>query len=173
MPQPKLNVLFVCLGNICRSPMAEGIFVHLVKEAGLHHVIACDSAGTSDYHIGELPDPRMRQTARRHGLSLTHRARQLRGADFGAFDYILAMDESNWDDITRHPGYRPEHAPKVSFLRMHDDDTRDLNVPDPYYGGPEGFEQVYQLLHRTGVRFLQFLVEKHHLQPQPVQKPTP
>ncbi len=170
MPPPTLNVLFVCLGNICRSPMAEGIFAHLVKEAGLHAHIACDSAGTSDYHIGELPDPRMRQTAGRYGLTLTHRARQLRAADFQAFDYILAMDQSNWADITRHPGYRPEYSRKVSFLRMHDDDTRDLNVPDPYYGGPEGFERVYQLLRRTSGRFLQFLVEKHHLQPVP--KPT-
>ncbi|HEX8529370.1 MAG TPA: low molecular weight protein-tyrosine-phosphatase [Cytophagales bacterium] len=170
MPTPTLNVLFVCLGNICRSPMAEGIFAHLVKEAGLHPHIACDSAGTSDYHIGELPDPRMRQTAGRYGLTLTHRARQLRAADFQQFDYILAMDEANWTDITRHPGYRPEYARKVSFLRMHDDDTRDLNVPDPYYGGPEGFERVYQLLRRTSGRFLQFLVEQHHLQPVP--KPT-
>ncbi len=167
---PKLNVLFVCLGNICRSPMAEGIFAHLVHEAGLGDYIACDSAGTSDYHLGELPDPRMRQTARRYGLTLTHRARQLRAADFAAFDYILAMDESNWKDITGHPGYRPEHARKVSLLRLHDDDTRDLNVPDPYYGGPEGFERVYGMLHRTGGRFLQFLVEKHHLSPVP--KPT-
>jgi protein-tyrosine phosphatase len=165
MPPPKLNVLFVCLGNICRSPMAEGIFAHLVKEAGLHPHIACDSAGTSDYHIGELPDPRMRQTAGRYGLALTHRARQLRAADFREFDYILAMDESNWKDITRHPGYRPEYSRKVSFLRMHDDDTTDLDVPDPYYGGPEGFERVYQMLRRTGGRFLQFPVEKHHLQP--------
>jgi protein-tyrosine phosphatase len=150
--------------------MAEGIFAHLVKEAGLNSFIACDSAGTSDYHIGELPDPRMRQTAKRYGLTLTHRARQFRAADFGEFDYILAMDESNWGDITRHPGYRPEYSRKVSLLRMHDDDTSDLNVPDPYYGGPEGFELVYQMLQRTGGRFLQLLVERHHL--QPVQKPT-
>jgi protein-tyrosine phosphatase len=147
--------------------MAEGIFAHLVKEAGLSDYITCDSAGTSDYHIGELPDPRMRQTARRNGLTLTHQARQLRAADFGEFDYILAMDESNWENITRHPGYWPEHSRKVSFLRLHDEDTRDLNVPDPYYGGPEGFELVYQMLYRTGGRFLQFVIEKHHLQPVP------
>jgi protein-tyrosine phosphatase len=147
--------------------MAEGIFAHLVKEAGLSDYITCDSAGTSDYHIGELPDPRMRQTARRNGLTLTHQARQLRAADFGEFDYILAMDESNWENITRHPGYQPEHSRKVSFLRLHDEDTRDLNVPDPYYGGPEGFELVYQMLYRTGGRFLQFVIEKHHLQPVP------
>jgi protein-tyrosine phosphatase len=167
---PKLNVLFVCLGNICRSPMAEGIFAHLVKEAGLSSYIGCDSAGTSDYHIGELPDPRMRETARRYGLTLTHRARQLRAADFREFDYILAMDESNWTNITRHPGYQPEYSRKVSLLRTHDEDTGDLNVPDPYYCGPEGFELVYHMLQRTGGRFLHFLVEKHHLQPE--QKPA-
>ena len=112
----------------------------------------------------------MRQKARRYGLALTHRARQLCAADFQEFDYIMAMDESNWVSITQHPGYRPEYSRKVSFLRIHDDDTSDLTVPDPYYGGPEGFEEVYQMLRRIGSHFLQFLVEKHDL--QPIQKPN-
>ncbi len=146
--------------------MAEGIFRHLVGQAGLDGQISCDSAGTSDYHIGELPDPRMQQTARKHGIALTHCARQLQASDFRNFRYIPAMDESNRKNIMAHRSFRPEYADKVFLLRRHDEEQTDLNVPDPYNGNLNGFEDVYRMLRRTNRRFLQFLIEQHHLNPR-------
>jgi protein-tyrosine phosphatase len=139
------KVLFVCLGNICRSPSAENIMNYLIQQRQLQGQIGCDSAGTSSYHIGSPPDGRMTQAARSYGITLKGRARQLQADDFDQFDWILAMDRENYRDILSLAGAAPEH-PKVrlmcDFCRHH----ADTEVPDPYYGGPEGFKYVIELL---------------------------
>jgi protein-tyrosine phosphatase len=167
-----ISVLFVCLGNICRSPMAEGLFQSLVATGGMDRVIQADSAGTSCFHTGELPDPRMMQTASLHGIQLTHRARKLVVEDFGKFDYILSMDGANLEIIlalqkkamaTAANGDTPSSA-KVLMMRSFDPEVEDdLDVPDPYYGGTDGFEEVFSMLKRSNEQFLGFLRE-HHLQ---------
>jgi len=139
------KLLFVCLGNICRSPAAEGIMNHLIAQANLEDKICCDSAGTSNYHIGELPDARMRQTAQRRGIVLSSRARQFQKADFEAFDLILAMDRQNYYNICAldpHGAYQDKVRLICDFCTHHPD----REVPDPYYGGPDGFRYVMDLL---------------------------
>jgi protein-tyrosine phosphatase len=158
-----IKVLFVCLGNICRSPMAEGIFNKLILDNGLINNVICDSAGTSNYHTGELPDIRMCQTAQKHGISITHLARQIKQQDFEEFDYIMAMDESNYLNITKHPAWDNRWKNKLILMRSHDEEITDLNVPDPYFGELDGFEEVYELLLKNNTRFISYLIEKHHL----------
>jgi protein-tyrosine phosphatase len=167
-----IKVLFVCLGNICRSPVAEGVFQHLVDEAGLSDAIQCDSAGTASYHIGSLPDRRMRQIAQQNGLELRHKSRKLAGDDFYTFDYIVAMDEVNFEDI-RNQSYRssgfyyPED--RLFLYRQFDSEVQasgtpeDFSVPDPYYEDIAAFEEVYRIVERCGTRFLEFIVEKNNL----------
>jgi protein-tyrosine phosphatase len=142
--------------------MAEGIFKQLVEEKHLANSIICDSAGTSDYHIGELPDKRMRQTASKHGIELTHRARQLSMQDFEDFDYIVAMDEANHTHIIRHASWIDAYRHKLIMMRSHDEVPGNLNVPDPYFGGMDGFEEVYEMLKKANNRFLHYLIEKHN-----------
>ncbi len=141
-----VKILFVCLGNICRSPAAEGVLRALVARAGLAGRIEIDSAGTYGGHRGELPDPRMRSAAARRGLTLTHRARQIREEDFAAFDRIVVMDDMNYENVHRLAPSR-EAAARIfrltEFCRRHPDRTY---VPDPYYEGHEGFELVLDLL---------------------------
>jgi protein-tyrosine phosphatase len=140
------RVLFVCLGNICRSPQAEGVFARLLHDAGLQHEIACD---TSDYHIGELADPRTRAASLRHGLELTHRARQVTVADLDAFDWVIAMDHQNLAHLQRLAGRAQARVRKLRLLREFDPEPGDLAVPDPYSGGADGFERVYQICLRS------------------------
>ncbi|MFM7428056.1 MAG: low molecular weight protein-tyrosine-phosphatase [Elainella sp.] len=139
------KLLFVCLGNICRSPSAEGIMNHLIQQRGLTGQIICDSAGTSSYHIGSPPDRRMTVAASRQGVRLAGQARQFELSDFEAFDLILAMDQENYRNILAldHSG-RYKHKVKLmcEFCRSH----RDREVPDPYYGGESGFDYVIDLL---------------------------
>lgn len=142
----RFRVLFVCLGNICRSPAADGIMRHIVKREGMEEVVDVDSAGTYAGHTGELPDARMRQAASRRGYSLTHRARQLREQDFYDFDRIVVMDDMNYENAHRMAPSR-EYAAKI--FRMTDFCRRHLDrsyVPDPYYEGREGFELVLDML---------------------------
>ncbi|MFD1144059.1 low molecular weight protein-tyrosine-phosphatase [Larkinella insperata] len=168
-----INVLFVCLGNICRSPLAEGVFKHFIKERGLEASIQCDSAGTSSYHIGDLPDRRTRENALEHGIKLTHRARRLAGEDLSTFDYLVAMDESNYEAIQyfshRSTGLYSEDNTVLlrEFDPLPDNSSGGLNVPDPYYEDAAVFEQVYQIVHRSCENLLNYLIEQHQLQPQP------
>ncbi len=139
------KLLFVCLGNICRSPSAENIMNRAIAEAGLSDRIVCDSAGTSSYHIGAPPDSRMRSAASKRGIAMQGRARQFQAEDFERFDLILAMDRDNyWDICTldRPQQYRHKVRMMCEFARHHQDTV----VPDPYYGGAEGFDYVIDLL---------------------------
>lgn len=152
------KILFVCLGNICRSPMAEGVMLRLIKEGGLEKEIQIDSAGTSGYHQGELADARMRAHAARRGYELVHRSRPVRTDDFYEFDLIIGMDDQNIATLhDRAPSV--EACKKIS--RMTDYCTRMVadHVPDPYYGGDSGFENVIDLLEDACAGLLQTLAQ--------------
>ncbi|MGK7891029.1 MAG: low molecular weight protein-tyrosine-phosphatase [Leptolyngbyaceae cyanobacterium] len=139
------KLLFVCLGNICRSPSAEGIMNHLLQQRQLTDRIQCDSAGTANYHVGSAPDRRMTAAAKRQGITLAGRSRQFVPQDFEQFDLILAMDRSNYQDILRldpQEKYGDRVQLMCHFCRHHRDDE----VPDPYYGGEAGFNYVIELL---------------------------
>ena len=142
------RLLFVCLGNICRSPAAEGVFLHLVAREGLEDRFVVDSAGTGGWHVGNPADRRMRAAAERRGIHLPSRARQIELADFTSFDRILTMDDDNLRNVrslARELGERPGLAriePMTSHCRVH----QVSEVPDPYYGGEQGFEDVLDLL---------------------------
>ena len=142
----KVAILFVCLGNICRSPAAEGVMRRLVEREGRAEEFVIDSAGILDYHRGELPDARMRSHAARRGLQLTHRSRPVTTDDFLEFDLILGMDDRNLDDLHR---LSPSLETSAKIHRMTDYCRRHPeadHVPDPYYGGAQGFELVLDLL---------------------------
>ena len=142
-----MRMLFVCLGNICRSPTAEGVMRHLVEEEGLGGEIELDSAGTGGWHVGDSPDPRSREAARRRGIVVAGAARQVSRADFDDFDLILAMDRANLRDLREIAP--PDGRAELKLLREFDPDSAgggDLDVPDPYYGGPDGFDDVLDLV---------------------------
>ncbi|MGA7933685.1 MAG: low molecular weight protein-tyrosine-phosphatase [Kovacikia sp.] len=139
------KLLFVCLGNICRSPSAENIMNHLVEQANLSQQIICDSAGTSSYHIGNPPDRRMAAAAKQRGIILRGSARQFTPPDFEKFDLILAMDRDNFADIC-YLDPIGKHQNKVRLMCDFCTQYTLKEVPDPYYGGAEGFNQVIDLL---------------------------
>jgi protein-tyrosine phosphatase len=141
----KVKVLFVCMGNICRSPLAHGLFEHRVEKAGLSDRISIDSAGTHAYHIGELPDPRSQETALSHGFDLSsQRGRKVTASDFPKFDYVLAMDNDNHALLIEQ--CPDEHRHKLKLFLEFAPQLAETEVPDPYYGGASGFEHVYQLI---------------------------
>jgi protein-tyrosine phosphatase len=160
-PLKRVKVLFVCLGNICRSPTAEGVFQMLVEEKGLSDRIEIDSAGTSGWHEGELPDPRSSEEALRHGVDLSNqRSRAVRPADFQHFDYLCAMDSANLKELRRT-------CPKGQEKRLYrfTDFAPELgarDVPDPYYGGDRGFENVYNVVLASAEGLLEH-IEQHDL----------
>lgn len=155
MTEKKLNILFVCLGNICRSPLGEGIFKDLVDKKGLTENFFIDSAGTAAYHIGQPADSRMQETAYKRGILLTSKGRQFCEKDFFDFDYILAMDQSNLKNILR---LKPANATAhVSLLRDFDPEPDTKDVPDPYYGGLQGFENVFNIVDRSCKEFYKTL----------------
>ena len=141
----KKSILFVCLGNICRSPAAEGIFRSIIEERGENVFWTVDSAGTYGGHAGGLPDSRMRRAAARRGYELVHRARQVKSSDFDCFDLIISMDDSNYSDLM-HLAPSVEDARKVRKMIDFCQPTRYDHIPDPYYEGVEGFELVIDLL---------------------------
>ena len=144
--EDKKKILFVCLGNICRSPSAEGVMRKMLKEAGCEERFVVDSAGISSYHRGELPDGRMRAHAARRGYDLTHRSRPVRTDDFYDFDLLIGMDDRNIDDLKERA---PSDAEWKKIRRMTEFCTKFVHadhVPDPYYGGAEGFEYVLDIL---------------------------
>ena len=159
-PEPGIGVLFVCLGNICRSPTAEGVFAARVAAAGLDRHFRIDSAGTGDWHLGKPPDPRTRRAARARGYDLEAlRARQVRPADFHRFDYILAMDSANLRDLER---LRPEGFPGRLELFLHAAGPLvEQEVPDPYGGDAGHFERVLDLIELGAERLLAALRSRH------------
>lgn len=141
------KVCFVCLGNICRSPTAEGIFQHLVDERGLSDFFEIDSAGTSAYHVGQSANSKSQRTAQKHGITLHSKARRFKTFDLDYFDLILAMDNENYANIQRMASEKHEH--KIGRMRDFDPQPEDGQVPDPYYGGQDGFENVFQVVKRS------------------------
>lgn len=142
------KICFVCLGNICRSPTAEGIFRHLVRERDLEHYFDIDSAGTSAYHIGETPNSKSRQVARQHGVKLNSRARQFEFTDLEHYDLVLAMDRQNLRNV-QNLDRKNRFEDRIKLMRSFDPQPDDGEVPDPYYGGMQGFENVFQVLKRS------------------------
>lgn len=155
-----IKILFVCLGNICRSPLAEAIFQKMIIKNGLEKHLSTDSAGTSTYHIGDDPDPRSVDVATKHGVPIAHKGRQVACSDKKDFQYIMAMDQSNYRNIISMLGEKPEG---LYIMRDFDDVDTGADVPDPYYGGRDGFENVYQMLERSCENLLNHIRKEHNL----------
>lgn len=140
-----IRVLFVCLGNICRSPTAEGVFRDLIAREGLSDKIATDSCGTSGWHKGEPPDNRAREEATRRGIKIDDlKSRETRNSDFSDFDFIIAMDDNNFKTLTAMSP--AEHASKIHMFLAFAPDVSITQVPDPYYGGTDGFANVFDMI---------------------------
>jgi protein-tyrosine phosphatase len=157
----KIKVVFVCLGNICRSPTAEGVFRHHAEEEGVHGQLLIDSAGTGAWHVGESPDRRSAAAARQRGVILEGAARKASKKDFERFDYVLAMDADNYDNLAR---MAPSAAARKKLHMFRDFDEASpegSEVPDPYYGGDGGFEKVFDICQAASEGLLAFLRETH------------
>lgn len=154
-----MKVLFVCLGNICRSPLAEGIMKNKLQQLGIQAIV--DSCGTSDYHIGDKPDIRTRRNAEKNGILLNHLGRQLSDSDLEAYDYIFAMDRSNYHNILQLKN-GSQYTSKIKLLREFDSIAGD-EVPDPYYGNEDGFQEVFDILDRSIAGFIAQLQSKRLL----------
>ena len=152
----KQSVLFVCLGNICRSPAAEAIFIDLIKKKGLNDNFFVDSAGTGSWHIGKKADTRMRIAAQKRGLEILSRARQINAKDFENFNYIVAMDDSNFENISDLK-YRKSLSDFSSIKKIQNYRSlfEEAEVPDPYFGGNEGFDYVLDILEDSVSGFLE------------------
>lgn len=158
-----VSVLFVCMGNICRSPTAEGVFAALVQSSGLGAQIRVDSAGTHAYHIGSQPDRRSQQAALGRGIDLsTQRARLVEATDFSEFDYILAMDLNNLQALQRIAQAR--QAKNLRLFMEFASRWREREVPDPYYGGAQRFERVLDMIEDASEGLLEYLIRTHHLE---------
>ena len=150
----KVKILFVCMGNICRSPTAQGVFESLVAADGLEERIEIDSAGTHAYHVGEGPDQRATRAAAQRGIDLSgQQARSVAAEDFEYFDYVLAMDSSNLDDLQAM--CPDQYQDRIRLLLAFAGDLTEQDVPDPYYGGSQGFERVLDLIEQGARGLLQ------------------
>jgi protein-tyrosine phosphatase len=156
----EISVLFVCLGNICRSPLAEGVFRHVLDEEGISDRFKVDSAGTGSWHVGESPDHRSVRSAATHGVTLSGHSRPVQPEDFRQFEYIVAMDQSNLSHLQEYlDGVGGEAA--LYLLREFDPEGGPgAEVPDPYYGGPNGFEDVYDMVDRSCRGLLAHILEE-------------
>ena len=151
----RIGVLFVCLGNICRSPLAKALFRAAVNDAGLEDRFDIDSAGTSGYHDGEGADPRTLETARQRGVEIDHISRKIHATDFDRFDYILVMDEDNLRNVERLRE-RVGSEKEVRLLRSYDPESTEAEgVPDPYYSGASGFAEVHDIVERSCAALLE------------------
>jgi len=157
-----LKIVFVCLGNICRSPTAEGVFQHIVNKKGSSSLFEIDSAGTAAYHEGEAANSKSRQVAKLYGVDLLSRARKVHPDDFEYYDLLLAMDRSNYQDLLRDRA-AVQYAHKIHLFRIFDPEAHDKHpeVPDPYYGGLQGFDDVFQMVQRTSEKLYEFLMQFH------------
>ncbi|MDH5181867.1 MAG: low molecular weight phosphotyrosine protein phosphatase [Gammaproteobacteria bacterium] len=156
----KVSVLFVCMGNICRSPTAEGVFRHLVQQNGLSAHIQTDSAGTHAYHVGEAPDRRAQTTARKRGVDLSDlRARRANAVDFEKFDFVLAMDRDNYHNLAALCPSGQEN--KLYMFLEFAPQLGIKEVPDPYYGGDSGFEQVFDMVEQASQGLLDTIRERY------------
>jgi len=157
-PKQKTSILFVCLGNICRSPLAEAVFSNLLNEQSLSDKYAVGSCGTGDWHVGRGADNRTSEEAKSRGISLdAHVARQFCREDLDNFDLIVAMDRQNQREVIRLSKDRGQHRAVIRLLREFDEDTTDLDVPDPYYGGSDGFARVHDIIERCARELLKEL----------------
>lgn len=157
-----VRVLFVCMGNICRSPTAQGVFERVVEEAGLTDLIEIDSAGTHAYHVGEQPDMRAQEAASKRGYDLcSQRARRVQVEDFVEFDYVLAMDRSNYEDLQAL--VLPEYEERLKLFLEFAEEMNERDVPDPYYGGRQGFERVLDLIEAASRGLLAHIQTTHRL----------
>jgi protein-tyrosine phosphatase len=155
-----VKVLFVCMGNICRSPTAHGVFEAMVRDEGLEHIIEIDSAGTHAYHVGEPPDRRSQQSAVGRGYRLDHlRARKVASEDFALFDYVIAMDHANYNDLQLicPTGFEQ----RLSLFMDFAPDFGRKEVPDPYYGGDRGFEHVLDMVEEASKGLLEEILKRH------------
>ena len=155
----KIRILFICLGNICRSPAADGIMKQLVSEAGLDDDFLIDSAGIGSWHVGQLPDHRMRRHGLQHGYTFDHRARQFSARDFDRFDFVAVMDQENFHDVSRQARSETDRLKIIrmsDYLRHH---PNQRTIPDPYYGNDRDFEYVIELLEDACASLLQELTK--------------
>lgn len=156
------KVLFVCLGNICRSPAAEAVFKHLIEKRGLENNFIIDSAGTSAHHTGEKADERIRIEAKKKDIEVTSISRQFNFNDFSKFDYIIVMDNSNYKNVLKLDKNQNFHSHVLKMTDFASGKYQSFDeVPDPYYGGLEGFQLILDLLENTCEGFLSYLVDKN------------
>ncbi|HET9486611.1 MAG TPA: low molecular weight protein-tyrosine-phosphatase [Chryseosolibacter sp.] len=156
----KVKVLFVCLGNICRSPLGAALLKKKVKSHGLDHQVEVDSCGTSNYHIGDNADPRTIANARKNGVPIEHCARQLSARDLDDFDFIFAMDQTNYSNIVKLSNNNDVRH-KVKLMREFDPESGGGEVPDPYHGDERNFQEVFDILDRATSNFIAYLRKEY------------